>query len=80
MAMTAHFIDESWRLRNILMRYIVVKALNIVGFLFSAFANSQTVCMCAYCRFIYVPAPHNVAAIARMLHESVVEWILMRSS
>ncbi|KAM3313023.1 hypothetical protein ACQJBY_032631 [Aegilops geniculata] len=41
MAITAHFIDESWRLRNILMRYIVVKALNIVMCLFSAFANSQ---------------------------------------
>ena len=32
--------------------------------------------MCAYCRFIYVPAPHNAAAIARMLHESLVEWNL----
>ncbi|XP_048533562.1 zinc finger BED domain-containing protein RICESLEEPER 3-like [Triticum urartu] len=42
MAITAHFIDESWRLRNILMRYIVVKALNIAPCLFSAFANSQT--------------------------------------
>ena len=42
MAITTHFIDESWRLRNILMRYIVVKALNIVLCLFSAFATSQT--------------------------------------
>ncbi|XP_037450737.1 zinc finger BED domain-containing protein RICESLEEPER 3-like [Triticum dicoccoides] len=46
MAITAHFIDGSWRLRTILMR------------------------------FIYVPAPHNAAAIARMLHESLVEWNL----
>uniref|UniRef100_A0A8R7PJ30 AC9 transposase n=1 Tax=Triticum urartu TaxID=4572 RepID=A0A8R7PJ30_TRIUA len=46
MAITTHFIDESWRLRNILMR------------------------------FIYVHASHNAAAIAGMLHESLVEWNL----
>lgn len=29
---------------------------------------------CAYCRFIYVPAPHNADVIAEQLYESLVDW------
>ena len=71
MAVTAHFIDESWKLRSILMRYITLNSLIHV---FSRFSYDLNFPFCAYCRFIYVPAPHTADVIAEQLHESLVEW------
>ena len=71
MAVTAHFIDESWKLRSILMRYITLNSLIHV---FSRFSYDLNFPFCAYCRFIYVPSPHTADVIAEQLHESLVEW------
>jgi hypothetical protein len=74
MAVTAHFIDKSWKLWSILMRYIAHKSLIHVSIILYCFSFLLIILLCAYYRFTYVPAPHIADVIAEQLHECLVDW------
>ena len=55
----------------------IFSAVHFIVLIFSSpLSFRQLLRLCAYCRFIYVPAPHNAEVIAEQLHESLVEWNL----
>jgi hypothetical protein len=73
MAITAHFIDDNWTLRNIIMRYLFT--LNLVWFQFNPCRFMILInALVNMCRFIYVPAPHTTQVICAELYEALVEW------
>ena len=78
MAVTGHFVDESWKLRSILMGYVNFVFAHCLAYCWFSpqLAQSNVLCMYAYCRFIYVPAPHTGDVIAEELHETLMQWNL----
>ena len=56
----------------------IFSAVHFVVLIFSGplISFRQLLHLCAYCRFIYVPAPHTAEVIAEELHESLISWNL----
>ena len=53
----------------------IFSAVHFIVLIFSS-PFHQLLHLCAYCRFIYVPAPHTARVIAEILHDALVEWYL----